>query len=128
MRQHHESALELARRLQGYSRITQVNHPGLDPLPTSTLTGFSGLFSFELSEGIDIPVFCNALKLFRMGVSWGGFESLVMPAISVLNQAGEFNSAIDFGVSPRVIRISIGLEDTEDLWRDLKNAIESACS
>ena len=40
-----------------------------DPLPTSTLTGYSGLFSFELSEGIDIPTFCNALKLFRMGVS-----------------------------------------------------------
>lgn len=127
MRQHHESALQLAHRLQGYSRITRVNHPGLDPLPTSTLTGYSGLFSFELGDGIDIPAFCNALKLFRMGVSWGGFESLVMPAVSVLNQAGEFNSAIDFGVSPRVIRISIGLEDTEDLWRDLKNAIESAC-
>jgi len=61
-----------------------------------------------------------------MGVSWGGFESLVMPAISVLNQAGEFNSAIDFGVSPRLIRISVGLEETADLWRDLQTAIESA--
>lgn len=128
MRQHHSSALELARRLDGYSRVTQVNHPGLNPLPTSTLTGYSGLFSFELSKEVDIPAFCNALTLFRMGVSWGGFESLVMPAISVLNQSGEFNSAIDFGVSPRVIRISIGLEDIDDLWRDLKNAIESACA
>ncbi|MFS2224165.1 PLP-dependent transferase [Pantoea sp. B65] len=128
MRQHHESALELARRLQSDARISRVNHPGLDPLPTSILSGYSGLFSFELSEGIDIPGFCNALQLFRMGVSWGGFESLVMPAISVLNQAGEFNSAIDFGVSPRLIRISVGLEDTDDLWRDLQHAIEHASS
>lgn len=127
MRQHHTSALALAGLLQGYSHITQVNHPGLHSSPDSSLRGYSGLFSFELREGIDIPTFCNALQLFRMGVSWGGFESLVMPAISVLNQAGEFNSAIDFGVSPRLIRISVGLEDTADLWRDLQNAIESAC-
>jgi len=49
-----------------------------------------------------------------------------MPAISVLNQAGEFNSAVDFGVSPRVIRVSIGLEDTADLWNDLQQAIAAA--
>jgi cystathionine beta-lyase/cystathionine gamma-synthase len=104
----------------------RVYHPGLDPQSFSTLSGYSGLFSFELDESVDIPRFCNALKLFHMGVSWGGFESLVMPAISVLNQAGEFNSARDFGVSPRVVRISIGLEETDDLWLDLQQAIAAA--
>ncbi|WAH62145.1 PLP-dependent transferase (plasmid) [Pseudomonas silvicola] len=49
-----------------------------------------------------------------------------MPAISVINQASEFNSAVDFGVSPRLIRISIGLEETEDLWNDLQQALATA--
>lgn len=126
MRQHQESALTLARRLLEHPQVTRVYHPGLEPLAFSALSGYSGLFSFELDESVDIPRFCNALGLFHMGVSWGGFESLVMPAISVLNQAGEFNSARDFGVSPRVIRISIGLEETEELWLDLQQAISAA--
>lgn len=126
MRQHCDSALELARRLSEHPQVLTVNHPGLAPSDISSLTGYSGLFSFELAEAVDIPRFCNQLQLFSMGVSWGGFESLVMPAISVLNQAGEFNSAIDFGISPRLIRISIGLEDTDDLWHDLQQAIAGA--
>ncbi|WP_437614893.1 PLP-dependent transferase [Erwinia sp. V71] len=126
MRQHHQSALTLAERLQTHPQIMGVCHPGLNPQPWSTLRGYSGLFAFELAENVDIPSFCNALQLFHMGVSWGGFESLVMPAISVLNQAGEFNSAVDFGVSPRLIRISVGLEETDDLWHDLQQAISAA--
>lgn len=126
MRQHHHSALTIAQQLLDNPQVTRVYHPGLDPQPFSTLSGYSGLFSFELDDSVDIPRFCNALNLFHMGVSWGGFESLVMPAISVLNQAGEFNSARDFGVSPRVVRISIGLEETDDLWLDLQQAIAAA--
>lgn len=126
MRQHHSSALTIAQLLLDHPQVTRVYHPGLGPRPFSTLSGYSGLFSFELDDSVDIPRFCNALNLFHMGVSWGGFESLVMPAISVLNQAGEFNSARDFGVSPRVVRISIGLEETDDLWLDLQQAIAAA--
>ncbi|MCW1875604.1 PLP-dependent transferase [Erwinia sp. INIA-01] len=126
MRQHQESALSIARQLLAHPQVTRVYHPGLEPLPSSALSGYSGLFAFELDESVDIPRFCNALGLFHMGVSWGGFESLVMPAISVLNQAGEFNSARDFGVSPRVVRVSIGLEETEELWLDLQQAIAAA--
>lgn len=126
MRQHQESALSIARQLLAHPQVTRVYHPGLEPLPSSTLSGYSGLFAFELDESVDIPRFCNALGLFHMGVSWGGFESLVMPAISVLNQAGEFNSARDFCVSPRVVRVSIGLEETEELWLDLQQAIAAA--
>lgn len=126
MRQHHESALALAHLLNEHPQVQRVNHPGLQPRADSCLTGYSGLFSFELAPGVDIPRFCNHLALFHMGVSWGGYESLVMPAISVLNQAGEFNSAVDFGVSPQLIRVSIGLEEPDDLWRDLQQAIAAA--
>ncbi|EJL87280.1 PLP-dependent transferase [Pantoea sp. GM01] len=126
MKHHHQSALTLAQKLAEHPLVTAVCHPGLHPQPWSSLRGYSGLFAFEVAEQVDIPQLCNALELFHMGVSWGGFESLVMPAISVINQANEFNSAVDFGVSPRLIRISVGLEETDDLWADLQQALASA--
>ncbi|MRS18634.1 hypothetical protein GJV08_05600 [Enterobacteriaceae bacterium RIT692] len=126
MKQHHQSALTIAEKLAAHPLVTDVCHPGLKPQSWSTLRGYSGLFAFEVAEQVDIPQLCNALELFHMGVSWGGFESLVMPAISVINQANEFNSAVDFGVSPRLIRISVGLEETNDLWADLQQALASA--
>lgn len=126
MKHHHQSALTIAEKLAAHPLVTDVCHPGLKPQSWSTLRGYSGLFAFEVAEQVDIPQLCNALELFHMGVSWGGFESLVMPAISVINQANEFNSAVDFGVSPRLIRISVGLEETNDLWADLQQALASA--
>lgn len=126
MKQHHTSALTLAEKLRAHPLVTNVYHPGLQPPSWSTLSGYSGLFSFAVAGSVDIPQLCNALQLFHMGVSWGGFESLVMPAISVINQDSEFNSAVDFSVSPRLIRISVGLEDTEDLWADLQQALTAA--
>ncbi len=126
MKQHQQSALQLAEKLRDHPQVSAVCHPGLNPPEWSTLRGYSGLFSFAVTEQVDIPQFCNALQLFHMGVSWGGFESLVMPAISVINQASEFNSAQDFGVSPRLIRISVGLEETDDLWTDLNQALAAA--
>lgn len=126
MKHHHQSALTIAEKLAAHPLVTDVCHPGLKPQSWSTLRGYSGLFAFEVAEQVDIPQLCNALELFHMGVSWGGFESLVMPAISVINQASEFNSAVDFGVSPRLIRISVGLEETNDLWADLQQALASA--
>lgn len=126
MQQHHRSALTLAEKLHAHPFVTAVYHPGLQPQPWSILSGYSGLFSFAVAESVDIPQLCNALQLFHMGVSWGGFESLVMPAISVINQDSEFNSAVDFAVSPRLIRISVGLEETEDLWADLQQALTVA--
>lgn len=126
MQQHQESALHIAKKLLDHPCVTNVMHPALLNDPNSKLSGYSGLFAIEVIEGVNVKAFCNALTLFRMGVSWGGYESLVMPAISVLNQEGEFNSAKDFGVTPTTIRMSIGLEDMDDLYDDLNNALTVA--
>jgi cystathionine beta-lyase/cystathionine gamma-synthase len=92
----------------------------------SLLSGYGSLFSIEVDESVHIPSFCDALSLFRLGVSWGGYESLVVPAEIARDQAGEFNSARDFGVPPRMIRLFVGLEDPDDLWNDLQQAFQSA--
>jgi cystathionine beta-lyase/cystathionine gamma-synthase len=123
---HEESALELARRLAAHPAVTAVHHPALKgPLPPG-LTGTTGLFSFEVDAGIDIPALCDALELFQLGVSWGGHESLVIPALIARAQAAGPNSALDFAVPARMIRLNIGLEGTEALWADLHQGLAKA--
>jgi cystathionine beta-lyase/cystathionine gamma-synthase len=123
---HESSALELARRLLAHRSVTRVHHPALAGSLPSGLTGTTGLFSIEVDEGIDIPAFCDALEFFHMGVSWGGHESLVVPALVTRVQAAGPNSAVDFGVPARMIRLNVGLEGTEALWSDLEQSLTQA--
>jgi cystathionine beta-lyase/cystathionine gamma-synthase len=124
MRQHQESGLTIARRLADHPLVTRVLHPAFSNHPGgATLTGHSGLFSFEVEEQVDVPRLVDALKLFKLGVSWGGHESLVIPARASLRQAQGPNSMADFGVTQRIVRLAVGLEDTEDLWADLERAL-----
>jgi cystathionine beta-lyase/cystathionine gamma-synthase len=128
LRMHEMSAQTLARRLAEMPGVVTVHHPALaGPLPPG-LTGTSGLFSFVVDDSVDIPAFCDALNLFKLGVSWGGHESLVVPALVTRVQAAGPNSAVDFGVSERMIRLHVGLEGCEALWADLVQAFEAATS
>jgi len=126
MRRHHESALAIAKRLLGHPRVVRVCHPLLgDPGPgVATLAGASGLLSFELDgDQAAIRAFCDALRLFKLGVSWGGHESLAFPVAAGLAQQGANPLAV-FGVSPAIIRLHVGLEDRDDLWSDLAQALD----
>ncbi|EAR50925.1 hypothetical protein OG2516_13671 [Oceanicola granulosus HTCC2516] len=124
MRMHEATANLFVDRLAGRAEVTKVRSPGPNSVPG--LNGRSGLLSIELAEGVDIPRFADTLKHFRLGVSWGGFESLVVPAAISLGQAGEKNAAQRFGVPPRLVRLSLGLEDAEELWSDFEAALEGA--
>ena len=128
MQAHERSALAVATALGEHPAVVRVLHPVFDgTVDGRQLTGSSGLFSIEIDGGVDVPRFCDALRLFKMGVSWGGHESLVMPAAVVHEQAAAGpNSAIDFGVSPRIVRLHVGLEATQDLIDDLTRALASA--
>lgn len=121
LRHQQQSAQKIADFLLTHSLVDNVNYPSI--ADGATLSGTSGLLSFEFAQSIDIAKFCERLHLFRLGVSWGGHESLVFPAFVGLRQAGEHNSLVDFGVSPRLVRLSIGLEDCDALIGDLEQAI-----
>lgn len=124
---HMKSGLAIAERLKGHAHVERVNHPAFSNHPgKKTLAGYSGLFSFEVTDDVDVPAFTDALKLFRIGVSWGGHESLVVPALASLQQTPDANSIGRFGVSPRTIRLNVGLENVEDLWADVSRAFEEA--
>lgn len=126
MKAHEASAIEIARRLKSLDIVEEVNHPGLANQLPPGLTGTSGLFSFVLRQGVDIRRFCDRLQLFKLGVSWGGHESLVVPGEVVLQQKAQPNSAHAFGMNPRSVRLHVGLEGTEALWRDLEAGIAAA--
>lgn len=125
---HHESqGLVLADRLRRHGDVARVMHPVYSNHPgRATLLGFSGLFSFEVTERINIAAFANSLRVFRMGVSWGGHESLMVPAAATLRQTPGINSMSQFGVSNQTVRIHAGLENVEDLWSDIDIALHSA--
>ncbi|MBK1869852.1 PLP-dependent transferase [Taklimakanibacter albus] len=124
LKRHMDSALFIAERLRAHAHVTKIHHPIYSNHPgRATLAGFTGLFTFEVDDTIDIPRFTDLLKFFRLGVSWGGHESLIVPVAASLAQTPGVNSFDRFSVSPRAIRLHVGLEDPEMLWADLENAL-----
>ncbi|MBI4604076.1 MAG: PLP-dependent transferase [Planctomycetes bacterium] len=121
MQRHGESAFLLARQLLVHDRVAEVLHPALPFFPGHALwkrqfSGSSGLFSFRLRG--DVRRFADALGIFRLGVSWGGFESLVLPSALVAAGCAADDPRPD--IPPDLIRLSVGLEDPGDLWADLE--------
>lgn len=124
MREHERSANLFVDRLGRMPQVAQIHSPGPNDVPG--LTGRSGLMSVEFQPDVDVRRFADALQLFHYGVSWGGFESLIVPASITLAQAGAENSVQRFGVPDTLVRLSLGLEDPEELWRDFESAVATA--
>ena len=124
LRQHQADGLAVARWLAGRPEVGRVYHPALieedEKLSAAQLAGFGSLFSFTL-EGADhgrICRFLDALRYFRIGVSWGGVESLVISP-SREDGAAALEKA---GLPPGLVRLSVGLEGAATLIADLEQA------
>jgi cystathionine beta-lyase/cystathionine gamma-synthase len=127
MRQHHMDGLAVARFLAGHRTVAEVYHPALMEvdagLTRRQLRGCAGLFSFVLSDDrfSTVERVINSLERFRIGVSWGGVESLVIAPNHGHNRA----KLVEAGIAPGLIRLSIGLEGAEALIADLSLALAS---
>lgn len=126
--QHQASALQIARWLQNRPEVRQVLHPGLPDFPDHALaqrqqTGYSGLFSFRLQPGSARArhAFVDALDLFLIGVSWGGYESLILPLESAYKNDPAWRARR--GLDDDTFRTSIGLEEPADLIADLEKGL-----
>jgi cystathionine beta-lyase len=131
MAEHNRSTLEVARFLESHPQVSRVNYPALKSHPDyelgrRQLTGYSGLMSFELKNASYEAVrdVINRLELFQIGVSWGSFESLVLSPNEGNN--GELLARED--LSPGLIRLSIGMEDTTELIADLAAALVASAT
>ncbi|WML48562.1 PLP-dependent aspartate aminotransferase family protein [Neobacillus sp. PS3-34] len=117
MEQHQKSAFEIANFLEEQPFITKVNFPGLPSNPFHSLakkqmSGFGSLLSFETALPYEVVrEMVNSLRLFRIGVSWGGYESL-----ATLHRKNDSNTP--------VVRLYIGLENPEEIKADLTAAFQ----
>lgn len=130
MARQNETALALARFLDGHSKIQQVYYPGLECHPhyavaKAQMRGFGGVVSFDLKADLDGTLaFMDRLKLPCIGASLGGVESIVShPAsISYYELAREDRLAI--GINDELIRYAVGVEDADDLIADVAQALD----
>lgn len=129
MEAHQASALAIARWLQAHPKIARVHHPGLPDHPQYELarrqmSGCSGTFSFRLKGGQDeVFRFLSAVRLFTLAESLGGVESLIEHPSTMTHLSVPAEIRERMGITPDLVRISVGLEDVEDLIADLKTAL-----
>jgi cysteine-S-conjugate beta-lyase len=129
MKAHEASALKIAHWLAGRPEVDAVLHPALPECPGHAIwkrdfTGSAGLFSLVLKGGhAKAADFVDALELFGIGYSWGGFESLALPV-----HPESCRSEVPWDKSRALIRLQIGLEDVDDLIGDIEAALGIAAN
>jgi len=122
LNQHYRSGVEMARWLASRPEVIRVLHPALESDPGHAIwkrdfTGASGLFSIVLKPAPQkaVDAMLDSVKLFGMGFSWGGFESLIIPF-----DCDSYRTATKWAPGGPTLRLHIGLENVEDLKADLE--------
>lgn len=129
MKAHNQNASTIAQFLDAHDKVARVYYPGLETdaghaIATKQMRGFGGMVSIELIPGSDVKQFVESLQVFTLAESLGGVESLIeVPAVmthaSIPADIRQAN-----GISDELIRLSIGIEDVDDLLVDLKNGLD----
>jgi cystathionine beta-lyase/cystathionine gamma-synthase len=132
MRRHAETAAELARRLEGAASVERVHYPGLASHPQHDLcrrqmASGGGMISLELAGGLEqARRFLGAVEIFTLAESLGGVESLAEHPALMTHASIPADIRKTLGISDTLIRLSVGLEHAEDLWRDLERGLAAA--
>src|SRR4030067_2615987 len=124
MREHERNALRLADYLEGHPNVRTVNYPGLKNHPQHALThrqttGHGGMLSFEIEGGLEeAKRFLENLKIFALAESLGGIESLIEHPALMTHASVPRETREQVGVTDSLIRVSVGIENIEDLIAD----------
>ena len=131
MAAHNTNGMKVARFLEDHPAIRKVHYPGLESHPQHALarkqmTGFTGMVSVELGSAEETKAFVDRTRLFALAESLGGVESLIgVPALMThASVPPERREAM--GVTDRLVRLSVGIEDSDDLLEDLDQALSGA--
>jgi cystathionine gamma-lyase len=132
MRQHAENGMAVARFLVSSPKVEQVFYPGLPShrqheLAKRQQKGFGGMVTFRIKGGLDnSKLFLQSCKLFALAESLGGVESLgELPCVMTHGSVSAEDRAA-LGITDTLIRLSCGVEDTDDLVEDIRQALEKA--
>ncbi|MDV2884190.1 methionine gamma-lyase [Alkalihalophilus pseudofirmus] len=129
MDRHSENAQKVAEFLESHPKVTNVMYPGLKSFPQHELAkrqmdGFGGLISFELKEGLEAGLnMMNKLELLKCAVSLGDVDSLIQHPASMTHSVVPHEERIKMGIADGLIRLSVGIENVEDIIYDLEQAL-----
>ncbi len=130
MMRHNQNGLDASRFLEDHPLVTQVNYPGLPSHPNherakKLFDGYSGLLSFTLPSAEQARVLVKNLSLFKMAPSLGGIESLVTRPLFASHTECTPDEIEAQQISPELVRISVGIEDSQDIIDDLAQTLSS---
>jgi cystathionine gamma-synthase len=132
MRVHCENAAHVVELLDNHDAIKHVYYPGLRSHPghavaASQQDGFGAMVSFELKGGLPaVETFVNELQCFTLAESLGGVESLIAHPASMTHASMDEAARAIAGISESLLRLSVGIEDADDLVADLAAALDVA--
>jgi cystathionine beta-lyase/cystathionine gamma-synthase len=128
MRQHDESGRKIAAYLDGHKKVKKVYYPGLASHPQHELakrqmSGFGALISFETGSLEKANAMLSRVKVCTLGESLGGVETLISHPATMTHAAIGAEMRAKLGITDGLVRISVGIEDTDDLLADLEQAL-----
>lgn len=129
MRQHEQNALEVAKFLENHPRVKKVYYPGLDSFPDHMLAkkqmdGFGAMMSFEVKGGLkEAKKVVNNVNLIKLAVSLGDCETLIELPAAMTHLGYPKEKLNEFGLTESMIRLSVGIENTQDILNDLERAL-----
>jgi methionine-gamma-lyase len=129
MKRHCENAMKIAQWLEKHPKVDRVYYPGLESHPTHEIAkkqmrGFSGMMSVDIKGGMDaVRIVMNNVKVFSLATSLGNVDSLIQhsPSMSHFDMTPEERHASE--IFDGQVRLSIGIEDVDDLIADLEQAL-----
>ena len=130
VRQHNENAMKVASFLEGHRAIGKVNYPGLSSHPQHKraerlFEGFGGMVSFEMVGGVSAAEsFMHATKLAAVAPSLGGIETLITRPSTTSHAGLSASDRQKLGITDGLIRLSVGLEDADDIINDFGDALD----
>ncbi len=132
MRQHEKNAREIAKYLESHRKVLRVHYPGLPSHPQHELAkrqmfGFGGMISFEIDGDLAAAKrFLENLRIFSLAESLGGVESLAESPALMTHASLSQEERGKIGISDMLVRLSVGIEDAEDLIKDIETAMTKA--
>lgn len=128
MRQHQANAMLIAQHLINHPKVKKVHYPGLPSHPQYALakkqmTGFGGMMSFETGSLENARKVLNSVRVFSLAESLGGVESLISHSASMTHAYLSDQERERIGITQGLVRLSVGIEDVEDLIADLDQAL-----